>query len=90
MTPEEAMAAAQKVLDRDFADWHLGVFSADDLGLAFMCMFNTKKYLESGDPADTLGPSLGPIAVPKDGSEPWMLGSWGGFDKQIAEKLGAR
>jgi hypothetical protein len=78
MTPDEAEAVAQQFLDRDFADWHLEVFGAQDMGLAYMCMPN----------ANAMGPGPGPIAVPKDGSEPWMLGSWGEFDEQIVKKLG--
>lgn len=87
-TREEAMAIAQEFLDRDFADWRLGVFGAEDMGPAYVCYFNTKKYLETRDPADALGPSLGPIGVPKDGSAPWMLGSAPSFAKQIAKKYG--
>ena len=80
MTPEEAVAIAQQLADRDFADWHLEVFDVQDMGLAYMCW----------PKANAMGPGPGPIAVPKDGSEPWMLGSWGAFDEQIANKLGRK
>lgn len=87
-TSEEAMAIAQEFLDRDFPDWHLGVFVAEDMGPAYVVHHNYKKYLETMDPADAMGPGLGPIGVPKDGSAPWMLGSAPSFAEQVATKYG--
>jgi hypothetical protein len=79
------MAAAQAFLDRGYPEENLLVFFAEDLGAAYVCQFNTKKYLETMDPADAMGPGLGPIGVPKDGAQAWMLRSGLPFAQQVAE-----
>ena len=87
-TPEEAMVIAQEFLDRRFPDENLMVFFAEDMGPEYVCHFNTKKYLETDDPADAMGPGPGPIGVPKDGSAAWSLRSTPSFAEQVAEKHG--
>ena len=88
-TREEAMAIAQEFLDHNYREENLGVFGAEDMGPAYLCYFNTRKYLETRDSSDGLGPGLGPIGVPKDGSTAWMLRGAGRFAEQIAEKFGS-
>jgi hypothetical protein len=88
MTPEEAMATAQELLDRRYPGENLVIFFAEDMGPAYVCYFNTKRYLETHDPADALGPGPGPIGVPKDGSEAWGLGSTPSFADQVAARYG--
>ena len=87
-TPEEAMTIAQELLDRRHPGENLVIFFAEDMGPAYVCYFNTKKYLETHDPADAMGPGPGPIGVPKNGSEAWSLGSAPSFAAQIARKYG--
>lgn len=89
ITPEEAMAVAQKLLDSRHPGEDLMVFFAEDMGPAYVCYFNTKRYLETDDPADAMGPGPGPIGVPKDGSEAWSLLTAFPFAEQVAEKYGA-
>jgi hypothetical protein len=59
------------------------------MGAAYVCQFNSRKYLESMNPADALGPGLGPIGVPKDGSAAWMLRSGLPFAQQVADHSAA-
>ena len=87
-TPEEAEVIAQELLDRMYPGENLEIFFAEDMGPAYVCYFNTKKYLETKDPADGLGPGPGPIGVPKDGSAAWSMRSTPSFAEQVAEKYG--
>ena len=89
MTPEEAKAIAQEFMDRNHSEENLVVFFVEDLGPAYLCHHNTKKYVETRDLAYAQGPGLAPVCVPKDGSAPWMLLGAFPFEQQVAEKYGA-
>ena len=89
VTAEEAIATAQAFLDRGHPGQDLLARFAEDLGPAYVVRFNKRKYFETMDPADALGPGLGPIGVPKDGSEAWMLSSGIPFAQQVADRYPA-
>lgn len=88
MTPDEAKAIAQAYMDSHFPGEDLVVFFAQDMGAAYLCDHNPRKYVETRDPAYAQGPGLAPVCVPKDGSAAWMLLGAFPFEQQIAEKYG--
>jgi hypothetical protein len=56
----------------------------EDHGDVWTVAWNSVAYLESGDIFDQL--LSGPIAVPKDGSELFLLGTWSSIDEMIAAR----
>ncbi|WP_067822758.1 YrhB domain-containing protein [Nocardia inohanensis] len=54
-----------------------------DHGWCYLFTWNTKRYFETRDIADSMGPGSGPIAVVKATGDAWMLTSAPSFDMQL-------
>jgi hypothetical protein len=83
ITAEEAHARAadflldlQQKTDHPLALWdgQFGRAGIEDHGDVWTVAWNSVTYLESGDSLDQV--LSGPIVVPKDGSEVFLLGTW--------------
>lgn len=78
MNASEAAQIAQRHLDsHPISNKPLKVYddSVEDHGWCYLVHYNTARYLETRDMADTLPPGTGPVAINKDGSDVWLLGS---------------
>jgi hypothetical protein len=94
ITADEAKVLAQELLveleakvGRPLALWEgqFGRVGVEDHGDVWTVAWNSVAYLESGSIFDQA--LSGPIVVPKDGSEPFLLGTW---SRSIDEMLEAR
>ena len=55
-----------------------------DVGWAFVFAWNTRRWFETRDPNDAMGPSSGPIVVVKAPASAFVLASAPSFDAQLA------
>lgn len=55
-----------------------------DIGWAFVFAWNTRRWFETRDPGDAMGPSAGPIVVVKTSPSAFALASAPSFDEQLA------
>lgn len=94
ITADEARIRAAELLveieartGRPLALWdgQFGRTGLEDHGEVWTVAWNSVEYLQTGSIFDQL--LSGPIAVPKDGSEPFLLGTW---SDSIDEMLEAR
>lgn len=82
----ELQAEAGKPLE--FYDGRLGVDSVAEHQWCWVFHYNSLDYLETGSILDQL--LAGPIVVPKDGSEPFTLGTYAPEDQQLDDYLARR
>lgn len=78
-TLEQLTAATGK--DLTFFSGQFDVPESEDHGDAWVFNWNSAKYLQSWDPRDQV--LAGPIAVPKDGGQPFLLGTSGTTEEEL-------
>jgi len=89
----EARVAAQAELDRmSSASNPLRLFDdqfATDVGWGWVWAWNTARWFETRNPADSAGPGAGPVVVVKDSGEAFHLVSSPSYDEQLADYAAA-
>ena len=90
----EARGAAQAELDR-ISSPTVPLRLVDDsdvadVGWGWVYAWNTARWFETRDPADSAGPGAGPVVVVKDSGEAFHLGSTPSYDEQLADYAAAR
>lgn len=85
MDDSEARAIAARQLEGFSTDWRpLALYpTAKDYGWCFVFGWNTKRYLETRNISDSMGPGTGPIAVVKANGDTWMLTSSPSVEDQL-------
>lgn len=83
---EELLAELEVKAGRPLAIWdgQFGRAGIEDHGDVWTVAWNSVAYLDSGSVFDQV--LSGPIAVPKDGGEPFVLGTWSSSIDEMLER----
>ncbi len=61
----------------------LGPETVRDHGWCYVFLWNTARYAETRDRADSKRPGSGPIVVVKESGDTWTMGTWLPVDMQL-------
>jgi hypothetical protein len=82
---EATLATLQEEAGRtlEFYEGRLGVETVRETAWCWLFRYNTPDYMESGSHLDQI--MAGPIVVPKNGGEPWTMGTYASEDEQLLD-----